>query len=206
MDNMSKTKQLTYWENDFGNEYIKRNSDLAFFKRRRPFFAKLLNKYTEIRSVLEVGPNIGGNLFVLQQIDPHLRLFGLEPNHAAIAKARSLVPTSTFIESSVFNLRKKVNYDLVFTAGVLIHIANQDLENALRAMYRVSSKYLLTVEYYSEKRQTVHYRGLTDALFKRPYDQEWLRVYPRLTLLEQGFLGKYEGFDDCNYFLLRKNG
>jgi len=49
--------------------------------------------------------------------------------------------------------------DLVFTAGVLIHVPPEQLERAQREVHRVSRKYILAVEYFSARPEAVEYRG-----------------------------------------------
>ncbi|HCM37629.1 TPA: hypothetical protein DIS61_03205 [Patescibacteria group bacterium] len=201
---VNKTKQLAYWQGTFGNEYIKRNSDLSRFRKRAAFFKSVFRDFPDIKSILEVGCNIGGNLDVLHKINPDFKLMGLEPNKIAVATARKLVPSARIFEKSIFDSTWKNAFDLVFTIGVLIHIGDANLAQALRRIHTASRKYILTIEYFAQEKTVIPYRGLTDALFKRPFDKEWLALYPRLTLLKHGFLDASAGFDDCHWWLLKK--
>src|SRR3990167_329732 len=198
------TKQLTYWLGKFGDDYIERNSDLAMFRRREQFFKKLLQKYPEIKSVLEVGSNIGGNLMVFNKIDPKLKIVAVEPNKKAAKIARENLSSAKILEKSVFDMDFDDKFDLVFTCGVLIHIADNDLGKALTKIYNASRKYILTIEYYSNKRSAIPYRGLSDALFKRPYDKEYLNLYPKLKVMYKGSLDKSKGFDNCKFWVFKK--
>lgn len=180
-----QTKQLGYWQGKFGNEYVSRNADAALFETRRPFFQWLLATYS-IRSVLEIGCNIGGNLHILQSIDPKISITAVEPNSKAATIVSERLPKIKIFNQSVFDCQWNNRFDLVYTTGVLIHIANQDINEALTKIYTASRKYILTVEYYSPKREKVEYRGLPDALFRRPYDKEWLRLFPNLSLVASG--------------------
>lgn len=202
---MKQTRQLKYWQGKFGDDYIKRNSDLSLFERRKVFFSKLLKNYPDIHSIIEIGCNIGGNLYVLQKINPALTLAGIEPNNTAVKKARKLIPSSQIINTSIFDCKFKRKYDLVFTSGVLIHIADRDLPLALKLMYEISGMYILSVEYFSKTTQTIPYRNLTDALYKRPYDQIWLAVLPQLQLIQTGLADKSSGFDNCHWWLYKKH-
>lgn len=202
---MKKTKQLEYWQGKFGDEYIKRNSDLRLFSKRRPFFKKLLSAHPDISSILEVGCNIGGNLHVLQSINSQLRLSGIEPNEQAVKAAQKNLPKALISHTTVFDVRGENLYDLVFTSGVLIHIADKDFKKALQTINRLSRKYILSIEYYASARQPIQYRDLTDALFKRPYDKEWLAINKQLTIIDSGFLDMSSGFDNCHWWLFKKN-
>ncbi len=199
-----KTKQLSYWVGEFGDKYVERNSDFSFFQKRKLFFGSLLKDLPDVKSVLEVGCNIGSNLCVLYDVNPWLKLTGIEPNKKALAIAKKSLPSASFYNTNLFNVKWKATFDLVFTVNVLIHIADQNLTQAFRNIYRASRKYILTIEYYSKVSQSIPYRGLDDALFKRPYDRELLDRYPESTMLDTGFLNIRSGFDKCHWWLFKK--
>lgn len=200
----NKIKQLSYWQGEFGDEYIKRNSDLSFFEKRKVFFEQILNKHPGIKTILEIGSNIGGNLHILYKINPTLTLFAVEPNKKASEKAQELNPYAKIYNQSVYDFHTEQKFDLVFTAGVLIHIADNEIASALEKIYTSSQKYILTIEYFSPQREKIIYRGLDDALFKRPYNSEWINLYPNLKLLGEGDLTIDQGFDNCHWWLFKK--
>ncbi len=201
---MKQTKQLKYWQGEFGNAYVKRNSDLKIFDKRNKFFTSLLKEYSDIKSILEVGCSIGGNLHVLNKINKSLILAGIEPNQTASDTAQKLVPTASIFTTNIYDFERINSYDLVFTSGVLIHIANKNLKKALLKMRAASRRYLLSIEYYSRRREVVPYRNLKDALFKRPYDKEWRGFFSFLKLVKKGFIDKTQGFDNCHWWLFQK--
>jgi hypothetical protein len=49
-------------------------------------------------------------------------------------------------------------YDLVLTKGVLIHLDEEQLPAAYRALYEASSQYILICEYFAPKREMVTYQ------------------------------------------------
>ena len=144
------------------------------------------------------------NLQILQSTNNSLQLYGIEPNNMAIEIARSILPSATIEEMSVFDMAWKERFDLVFTSGVLIHIVEKDLSRAFEKLYTASKKYILSIEYYAPNLQLIPYHGFTDALFKRPYDILWLKQFSSLVLLDSGFLDKGDGFDNCHWWLYRK--
>ncbi len=201
---VSKTKQLSYWQGKFGDDYISRNSDWDFFAKRKPFFKKLMKKYSDIQTALEVGCNVGRNLEIIKSVKSDIKLFGLEPNKKAAKIARNNLAGETILEKSIFEIRWKNKFDLVFTAGVLIHIGNDDITCAMSKIYHASKKYILAIEYYWPERKIIPYRGLGDALFKRPYDKEYLDLFPRLKIVSKGSLNMSQGFDNCKFWLFEK--
>ena len=95
--------------------------------------------------------------------------------------------------------------DLVFTSGVLIHVAPEFLEVAYREMYRVARRYLLTIEYFSAEPETKTYRGEDGLLFKRDFGSLWLDLFPPLILVDYGFFWKRAtGLDNLTWWLFAK--
>lgn len=66
-------------------------------------------------------------------------------------------------------LTETPTYDLVFTAGVLIHVAPDNLPKLMNEIVAASSRYVLAIEYASETEEMVEYRGVKDRLWKRNY-------------------------------------
>jgi ubiquinone/menaquinone biosynthesis C-methylase UbiE len=80
---------------------------------------------------------------------------------------------------------KNEYFDLVFSAGVLIHIPPDHLPEALREIYRVSKRYLLSIEYFAEQETVIHYRGHEDLLWKRNFFQHWQAQFADLVLIRK---------------------
>lgn len=93
-------------------------------------------------------------------------------------------------------------FDLVFTAGVLIHVEPEMLDQVMAAIIDASKRYVLAIEYANEVSIEVPYRGHEGKLWKRPFRLHYERM--GLKLLRFGFVGEKEGFDDCAWWLLQK--
>ena len=70
---------------------------------------------------------------------------------------------------------------------------------------RCSRKYVLALEYFSDKREEVPYRGHAGALMKRDYGGLYAKTFPELSLVDKGYLGKDTGWDDITWWLFQKN-
>src|SRR3546814_8043239 len=115
------------------------------------------------QSVLEVGCNIGRNLLALRHFVPELH--GIEPNPRACAIARGLpeLTGARIAEGDGFALPYgDASVDLVFTSGVLIHVAPDDLGRMVDEVVRVARRYVLCIEYFSHEPQAVKYHGLEE--------------------------------------------
>ena len=186
------TAQLKAWQGDFGKEYTDRS--VVDIDLRAKTFSFLTN--FRISSILEVGCGKGYNLAALSELFPYGKLYGIDPLDYALEQASLQYPFITFLPGDCFNIPSRgKSFDLVFTSGVLMHVAPQDLPRAIDEIKRVSRQYVLIIEYFSPTEVVINYRGNTNLLWKRDYS----RVMPNL--IDQGFWGKDKGFDDCNFWL-----
>ncbi len=195
--------RLQFWEGDFGIAYTDRNiGDIALLAGT---FSRLL-KGLDLNRVLEVGCNRGHNLVALASLLPAgSEIVGVEPNQHARGIARQADSRIAVVEGNAFDLPfEGGQFDLAFTAGVLIHIAPGDLPVALREIHRVTRRYLLAIEYFSEETTAVNYRGHDGYLWKRNFLRDYRTEFPDLGLVRSGFLGPEDGFDNCHWWLLEK--
>lgn len=195
------TDQLQLWTSKFGEEYTKRNDQPR--PERVASWRRIMSELP-VKRILEVGCNVGWNLSYLSSIDDY-DTFGVEPQPYAVLEARASRPDSCIVQAHAFDLPFKSGYfDLVFTAGVLIHIHPRDLERAMDEIYRVSSRYVLYIEYDANEETEIHYRDNSEALWKRDHRALWQERYPSLSVVRSGFLGQQQGFDDCTWCLFEK--
>lgn len=195
--------QLATWQGEFGKEYTDRN--VIDWHRRLPAFAKMLEGL-ELRRVLEVGCNRGHNLCALAEFfGDRVDVWGIEPNPYALSIARSGGAKYFALPGNAFDLPFKDNYfDLAFTAGVLIHIAPEKLPNAMREIARVSRRYVLAAEYFSDQETEVEYRGNAGLLWKRHFPRHYQQAVPGLMPIREGYWDVADGFDRTHWWLLEK--
>lgn len=189
---------IAEWKTGFGNDYTQRNVlDPAL---RTQDFRRILRGITPDR-ILEVGCNRGHNLVTLKAIFPDALIAGTEPNDQARAIAQqvnpwvvnSALPKLPFLDS---------HYDLVLTAGVLIHIPPEEIEPSIAELVRVSKKHVLVMEYFAPESEEIEYRGHSGMLWKRDYGRMLERAGLRFT--GRGFLPKSEAWDDVTWWLFSK--
>lgn len=208
---MQSNNQLKNWAGEFGDEYIKRN-DFADWKIElgSKAFDEILNG-VDIKSILEVGSNIGLNLsFINKATKGKIKNYAIEPNKKAYEMLIS--------NSEKINLEKAWNcdaskipledssIDLVFTAGVLIHISPKNLGAAMDEIVRVADKYVLCIEYFSHNPESIKYHGKDNLLFKRDFGAYYLDRFPDMKCIKYGFLWQreYKIFDNLNWWLFKK--
>lgn len=205
------TEQLNFWRSEFGEAYMERNAPtgevISGLLKLWPQVLRTL-QFNELESILEIGCNIGLNLRVLKSV-ANVTLYGVEPFEKALAQCihDNVLTKENSFATSAFNLDmfRDNQIDLVFTSGVLIHIDPKDLKRATDNVVRIAKKYVVCIEYFSDKEEEVTYRGNRGVLFKRDFGAFYLDNYPNLQLRDYGFVWKRAtGLDNLTWWLFEK--
>jgi len=205
-------EQLEFWKGEFGNEYTARNSgdfDAMYEERFGISQTEINEKFLSVlptdSKILEVGCNRGIQLGILKRMG-FSDLTGIEINKSAIELAKE-DKDLCILEGSALDLPFEDNsFDLVFTSGVLIHIAPENLPKAMKEIVRVSKKYIFGVEYFSEKCEEIEYRGNKNRLWKNNFPQVYLENNPNVKLAKSEQLKYQDGSGNVDVaFLFEKN-
>ena len=205
MSSKYNSPQEEFWASDFGDSYIGRNQSTNFLASNIALFADIFKSIDSLpKTFLELGANIGMNIKAIQNLSPEAQFTGIEINQKACdALART---GCAVINSPILDAEVSKKFEVVFSKGVLIHLAPEQLLSTYRKMYEWSNKYVLIAEYYNPIPVAIPYRGNMERLFKRDFAGEFLDLFPDLILRDYGFAyhrGKYPQ-DDINWFLLEK--
>jgi pseudaminic acid biosynthesis-associated methylase len=190
------------WSGTFGDDYLARNAEAG--SHRGPFWDGLLER-TRIGSVLEVGCNIGTNLQWLAPALGGQHVYGVDIHLGALEEVRRRLPTVNAVCAAARDLPFRDRwFDLVFTAGVLIHQPTATLPRVMGEVVRTARRYVLAIEYYAAETEEIPYRGQQGALFRRDYGRLYLEAFPELRLADQGTLSREAGWDDVTWWLLER--
>ena len=205
------TPQIDFWRGDFGNLYTDRNTASAVQLHASAALWSEIMAHTlpaPPQSILEVGANLGVNLRALRAITG-ARLYAVEPND----KARDILLRDQVVAAG--DLRggsaSAIDFadgtvDLTFTSGVLIHIHPDQLLGSLKEIYRCSARWIVCIEYFSDKPEMLPYRGHDDRLFKRDFGGYWLDNFSDLRTVAYGFVWKrVTGLDNLTWWLFEKH-
>jgi pseudaminic acid biosynthesis-associated methylase len=201
------TEQEAFWHGEFGNAYTDRNKVPGWVDANEVLFKRILGDVRGLRSVLELGSNVGLNLRALRRLLPEAKLSAVEINEKAAAELKAALPDVDLHRSSILEFDPRETWDLVFTKGVLIHINPQKLPVAYELMYRCSRRFVMVAEYYNPKPVEIDYRGHAGKLFKRDFAGEILDMFPDLALRSYGFVWHRDPGcpqDDVTWFLMEK--
>ena len=199
--------QEEFWANEFGDNYIDRNSNKELLASNIVFFSKIFSQQQiKLESILEIGCNIGMNLLAIKEIFPNLHINGIDINERAIELLQKSQKNFNLKSTSINNFETQEKFDLVLTKGVLIHLNPNDLNKTYEKIYNLSKKYILICEYYNPSPCSIPYRGNDDKLFKRDFAGEILNKYSDLKLVNYGFAYNRDIFsqDDLTWFLIKK--
>jgi len=209
------TAQMPRWTGQFGRAYTDRNN-LSLYAldalyqgnygvTRRELNQRFLAGLRSDARILEVGCNIGNQLKLLHELG-FFNLYGIEIQHYALKQAKSRTPEIKVAEASALEIPfSDDSFDLVFTSGVLIHIAPCDIARVLREIHRCTKRYIWGFEYYSSTCVEVAYRGNHNLLWKMNYAQTFLDQFDDLRLLRSQQLTYRQNSNiDC-MFLLEKS-
>jgi pseudaminic acid biosynthesis-associated methylase len=204
-------KQTEFWKGEFGDYYVDRNDSIeklneSYVKSTgisvEQIFRNFFDSMDRENTILELGCNIGLKLSILKKMG-FKNLFGLEINKKAYEIAKRNNPEITFINSSIeycdFHGKK---FDVVFTAGVLIHIDPKILESAVKKMIDLTNQYIFGFEYYSDDLVQVEYREHSDVLWKQNFPNLFRKLYPKIqTVKEEKFYHANMDLWDIAYLL-----
>jgi pseudaminic acid biosynthesis-associated methylase len=208
MANHYKTDQERFWAGEFGDNYISRNSGSELLASNLSFFSKALAKADKIRSCIEFGANVGMNLKALKLLYPGIDIHAIEINPEAAQQLAETIPPPCIYNDSILNFAPERLWDLVLIKGVLIHINPEMLSRVYERLISSCGRYLLLAEYYNPTPVSVPYRGHTDRLFRRDFAGELMEKYPKLKLLDYGFVYHLDPSfpqDDVTWFLMEKH-
>jgi len=213
-DATSETAQTAVWKSDFGRDYSDRNTfDTAALDQlyrsnygisRRQMNETFLAEIAKDANILEVGCNTGNQLLLLREMG-YSNLAGIELQPYALELARQRLPGVSLRLGSALDLpHGDSSFDLVFTSGVLIHIAPPDLPRALDELYRCSRSYIWGMEYYAPEPTEVPYRSHSGLLWKMDYARKYLERFPDLELVREQRVPYLQDAKVDSVFLLRK--
>lgn len=209
------TDQMQQWSSEFGKEYTERNphtievmDDLykkQFGLTRTELNLMFLDNFDRSTKILEVGSNVGAQLHGLQSIGFE-NLYGIELQPYAVEISKQNTKNINLIQGSAFDIPFKDSYfNLVFTSGVLIHINPDDLNIAMREIYRCTSEYIWGFEYYGDNCSEIPYRERRNLLWKANFAKLYLDEFRDLELVKEKRIKYLDNDNVDSMFLIRKN-
>lgn len=176
------TTQEQAWSSQVGQEYTDRNTMTVeeldelywdcFGTTRWKLNVRFLLDFPDTTRILEVGCNIGMQLRHLQKMG-FTNLHGIELQQYAIDHL--CVENVDVQQGNAIKLPYlDRDFDLVFTSGVLIHLPEPKLHQAMTEIVRVSNRWIWGFEYYSIPRTQIPYQARNDLLWSDDFPDRFL--------------------------------
>ena len=212
---MDITHQRKTWEEQFGEGYLERNvynpTELNNFYNTRFGYTKdqlnddFLKEIPKDAKILEVGTNIGNQLFHLQS-QGYTNLYGIEIQDRAINYSKHRTDNLNIIKGDALDIPFKDNFfDVVFTHGVLIHISPDNIKKVLQEINRVSNSFIWGLEYYAETYTDLEYHGQKNIMWKTNFAKLYTDTVNNLELKkEKKYQYLQEQHLEDQMFLLKK--
>lgn len=208
------TPQIKYWQGEFGRDYTDRSAlvtederfKISYGLTRTELNEEFLGDFDRSIRILEVGSNTGMQLIVLQKMG-FKNLYGIEINNYAIQRSKAVTDNINIIQASALDTPFKDGFfDLVFTSGVLIHIAPSDIQKALLEIYRCTNDYIWGLEYYADTYTEVAYREQKALLWKTNFAKLYLDSFSDAGLVRERRLKYKKDGNVSSMFLIKKHG
>jgi len=212
---MSKpTRQIEEWAGAFGIEYTDRNhmsvEEIDLLSKHlygitwTEMISRFIGDLDRDMVILEVGSNVGNQLLCLQKMG-FPNLYGVELQWYAVELSKSRTKQMNIIQGTAFDIPFKDGFfDLVFTAGVLIHIAPADISKVMDEMCRCTRRFIWGMEYFAETYTQVQYRGHSDLLWKTDFSRLFLERFKSLRLVREERFKYLQDDNVDSMFLLEK--
>jgi len=208
------TDQIKSWAGKFGEDYTDRNALTKkemedsyvskYGKSRTELNEQFLDNIDRSSRILEVGSNIGNQLLCLQEMG-FKDLYGIELQSYAVELSKSRTKGINITENSGFDIPHKDGYfDLVFTSGVLIHIAPSDISLIMKEIHRCTRKYIWGFEYFADEYTEITYRGNQNLLWKADFPRLYLDQFNDLEMVKEEYIKYLENENIDVMFLLQK--
>lgn len=215
MGHHALTAQEKIWGGKFGATYIGRNYlNLSDVKKLYRDLYKMdvvklnqafIGQLPRSTKILEVGCNIGMQLALLGKMG-FTNLYGVEINQAAVKTCRTINPSINIVQGSALDIPFKDSwFDLVFTAGVLIHISPRNIKQVMTEIYRCTRTYIWGFEYFAKKYTAIRYRSNRNMLWKADFARLYLKQFSDLCLVKEKMVPYVADRNTDTMFLLKKN-
>ena len=195
MNTIKSNRQMNEWSGHFGWQYTDRNLMTLeemekLWEGNYGFTRSEINKLFLSRmdassKILEVGSNIGNQLACLQK-GGFKKLYGIDLQFYAVDLIRKRTKGIQVVQGSAFELPfKDRRFDIVFTSGLLIHIAPDNINAVLDEVYRCSARFIWGAEYYGATYIEVPYRGKEGLMWKGDFSRMFLDRFKDLRSVKE---------------------
>lgn len=145
--------QTKYWSEE-------KDYKLGFDHPHRQLILDALKKI-EFKNILEVGCNIGQNLYRIGLEFPETQLAGVDINKRAIQEARTLLTDAILcVDDATSLVASDRTYDVLLYDAVLMYV--KDIDKALDEAIRVARKAIIILDFDAKRERLVGHTMVRD--------------------------------------------
>ena len=151
---------------------------------RREYLARNICALNSISSVIEMGCNVGSNLYAIHKINPDIRLAGVDINelavHYGLQKFCAEDIQADLKTMSLYDIDRipEKSYDVVFTSAVLMHLPPDNLNTILKNFKRIACKFVIHLELHAfSKSEYLYYKKLAQKKFRDRWCRDYFMAY-----------------------------
>ncbi|MEW6263549.1 MAG: pseudaminic acid biosynthesis-associated methylase [Thermodesulfobacteriota bacterium] len=208
------TFQINTWTSDFGRTYTDKNArtveamsqafkellGISRLELNQCFLGHLDRKLR----ILEVGCNVGVQLQALQQMG-FSELYGIEIQSYAVEMSKEKTRGIQIIQGSGLDIPFKDGFfDLVYTSGVLIHVAPDEVKTVMSEMHRCASRFIWGYEYWAPEWTALEYKSRQNLMWKTDYPRLFLEYFSDLRVVKEEKYQYIGGHEVDVMYLLEK--
>ncbi|AJM91756.1 Methyltransferase type 11 [Nitrosopumilus piranensis] len=157
------SKNLMNYDENFWKKYADENE--VRYNEEFAKFTKDLAISLRCTSVLEVGCGTGIDLRLFPET---FQIYGADPNEYALDIAKEKLPVANFKKGIITDLPfEDSSIDFVFTHGLLNYLDDDTLEKGIAEMYRVTGKYIMNCETFSDVEKEIDENQKSRNMVKR---------------------------------------
>ena len=135
----------------------------------RSLIISAIEKFSIVKSLLEIGCNCGPNLANIKEAFPGITLAGIDANQHAITRGRRSIKDVDFTLGDLLHLPwPDKSFDIVLSDAVLMYVGRKDAPTAIMEMERVCRRGIILIEW------------LSPSLMGSIINHHWARNYPEL--------------------------
>ena len=178
----------------FWNKYADENES-RYNEEFSKYVSDLGNSLPGVQNVLEIGCGTGIDLRLFSD---SFQLHGIDLNDHALEIGRKQLPNVNFQKGDITKLPfDDSSIDFVFTHGLMNYLDDDDLENGIAEMFRISKKWIMHCEKYEKVEKQI------DENHKfRNMGEKWLDY--KIKFVSDVDLHEDYGQDQTRFTLLKK--
>ena len=173
---LAKQWGFDYWDGDRRINY----GGYKYIEGRWEKVAKLMVEHYGLKAgdkILDIGCGKGFLLYDFTKVMPGIEVYGIDISGYAIANAKEEIKPQLQVGNCTRLPFEDKTFDFVYSLNTFHNLQNEDLENALNEMSRVSksNKQYICVESYRNEIEKANllYWQVTCEQFNNPRDWEW---------------------------------